>query len=97
LNTVFPETTLAGIGIGSTIQEVRDAYDTANSHFFSPGDPPAEAFVYDSLGALFYASTAEADSSIIEIHIWDPTAGSGSPAVSRAAAGRSIRAPRWNR
>ncbi len=77
LNTVFSDTTLAGIGVGSTIQEVRAAYDTADYHFYDPPVPPipaAEGFVYDSLGVLFW-STVTADSTIFEIHVKPPSTG----------------------
>jgi hypothetical protein len=75
LNTVFTPTTLEGIGVGSTIQEVRAAYDTADYHFYDPPAPPApaaEGFVYGSLGVLFW-STVTPDSTIFEIHVRQPS------------------------
>ena len=66
-------TSLEGIGIGSSIHAVRAAYGVPDVFFYDPSNPPAWGMQYDDLGALFYASTTPPDSSIIEIHLWDPT------------------------
>ena len=77
-----------GISPGSSIHAVRSAYGTPDVFFYDPGDPPtnppAWGMQYDALGALFYASTTPPDSSIIEIHLWDP-----SPPVSLDVAGKT--------
>lgn len=87
VNTVYSEQTPQGIGIGSSIHDVRQTYGNNPDRFFhSPADQNnAEAWGlrYDSLGALFYASVIAPDSAIIEIHIWEPVgsrgAGEGNP------------------
>ncbi len=82
VNTVFSPTTLEGIGIGSTIHEARDMYGSADYHFIDTVSPRSEAFVYESLGAIFYAlaSPTDADSAVIEIHLWEPVA-TGAPGL----------------
>jgi hypothetical protein len=73
LNNAFAARSPEGIGIGSPIADVRSAYDTADYHFYDPVYPPAEGFVYNTLGAIFYASTTDVDSAIIEIHLSTPS------------------------
>jgi|GEM_PF-1673161 len=71
VNTVFDKRTPENIGIGSTIQQVRAAYGDADSSWYDAAPPPARAFRYSSLGALFY-TTVSTDSTVFEIHLWDP-------------------------
>jgi len=104
VNTVFSHTTLEGIGIGSTIHEVRAVYDpiydSADSHFPNTTPPATEAFVYESLGAIFWAlASAGADSAIVEIHLWEPVvAGSSVSKIGRKLSDRTALSPaiRWS-
>ncbi|MEW5795540.1 MAG: hypothetical protein AB1772_04185 [Candidatus Zixiibacteriota bacterium] len=98
LTTLFTGvTTPEGVGIGSSIHAVRAAYGQPDNFFFDPTDPPAWGMEYDSLGALFYASTTPPDSAIIELHLTDPTPPAPTSPPVKAALGLT-RAPyseRW--
>jgi hypothetical protein len=85
VNTVFSDTSEAGIRIGSSIHEVRAAYGTPDVFYYEDNPPPpAWGLRYNSLGVLFWASPTPPDSSIFEIHLWDPT-----PPVPLDAAGET--------
>jgi hypothetical protein len=78
-----------GVGVGTSIHNVRTAYGTPDTSFYDAGDPPdippAWGLQYDTLGALFYASVVPPDSAIIEIHMYDPSlAAARQPAARRA-------------
>ena len=85
MNSVFTGTSEEGIGIGSGINSVRAAYGAPNNFFYDPSTPPAWGMEYDTLGAIFYASTTPPDSAIIEIHVWEPTLPSPAGLKSRPA------------
>jgi hypothetical protein len=73
VNTTFALTTLDGIGIGSSIQELRAAYGPPDSSFVDPTPPAVDGLWYaSSLGALIYVSHVAPDSAIVEIHLWEP-------------------------
>lgn len=82
-NDQFPE----GVGIGSTIQEIRAAYGTPDTTWYDPFDPqypdetPAQALQYFDLGLDFYCRP-EGDSVVFEIHMTVVAPiGSGTPNV----------------
>jgi len=99
LNTVFSIQSLESIGIGSSIQDLRAAYGQPDSTFYHPGPPSAEGLKYVSLGALFYASHVAPDSTIEEIHLWEPVAaGSSVSKIGRKLSDRTALPPaiRWS-
>jgi hypothetical protein len=73
VNTVFAENSPEGIGINSSIQDVRAAYGPPDA-FVPDNDYPTDLkMIYNSLGVLFYVSSVLPDTAVFEIHLWDPT------------------------
>ena len=68
VNTLFSQASPEGVGIGSTISEVRTAYGS-NSGFYKDGD---WVLAYDALGAMFYCGVNPPDSNVLEIHLGEP-------------------------
>ncbi|MCX6835400.1 MAG: hypothetical protein NTW07_09765, partial [candidate division Zixibacteria bacterium] len=86
LNSVFADTSLEGIGVGSTIGSIRAAYGTPDVLVPDPDDPISSLkMIYNSIGVLFYLSKATPDSAVFEIHLWDPTPGSPANTHSKTA------------
>jgi len=73
--------TADSIGIGSTIDEVRAVYGTADTTYFDTVQPVAQAFIYRDEGLTFYTDTT-ADSSVFELHVVEPDGGKKAPGAA---------------
>ena len=92
VNSVFADSTPAGIHIGSSIQAVRAAYGPPDVFVPDIDYPTDWKMIYDNLGALFYVSSVVPDTAVFEIHLWDPTPPVGPTSVtSQTSWSRSYR------
>jgi len=89
VNTVFAPLSPEGVGIGSSIQDVRTAYGPPDVFVPDIDYPTDLKMIYDSLGVLFYVSSVVPDTAVFEIHLWDPTP----PVSSTSVAGKTT----WSR
>jgi hypothetical protein len=67
VNSVYSETTVEGIGIGSPLDSLKSAYGEPDSIWWDPRPPAAVAVKYYTLGMTFYCWPS--DTSVFEIHL----------------------------
>lgn len=79
--------TVDSIGIGSTMDEVRSIYGTADTSYLDPDPPAAQTFIYRAEGLTFY-TTVSSDSTVFELHVIE-VSGSGS-SKSKGAVQKSV-------
>ncbi len=66
--------TAFGIGIGSSMAEVRTAFGAPTSITFDGTPPPAVVIEYTPIGMTLFGAPADADTTIFEIHLFPPNA-----------------------
>lgn len=74
VNTVYDDTTAAGIGIGSNYASVRSAYGVPDAAYEDP-TPDTLVMFYNFLGLTLFCGTNRAtngDTIVAEIHLWKP-------------------------
>jgi hypothetical protein len=92
LNTVYAGTTLEGIGVGSSIGEIRAVYGTPDVLVPDPQDPSNSLeMIYNSVGVLFFLAKSTSDSATFEIHLWEPATKSVRSVAARKGFARELR------
>ena len=74
VNTVCPDTTAEGIGIGSNYSRIRSAYGVPDAAYEDP-TPDTLVMFYNTLGMTFFCGTniaTNGDTIVAEIHLWKP-------------------------
>ena len=74
VNTVNTDTTVEGIGVGSTYSKIRSLYGLPDSAFADP-TPDSLIMYYAGRGLTFFCGTniaTNGDTVVAEIHLWKP-------------------------